>query len=482
MLLALASLVGYLVFWWWFPLRPYYNTLPLQDVRSFAPSLLAGLGYALLLVTLFGLYWLAFRAVQAGRAVPSLWVLLGTAVLFAIPLLQTYPINANDLFRYVIRGRVSSVHGQSPYAASPDAFPDDPFLPLAGEWADETSPYGPLWELLAAGVTRLTQNNLPAGLLAFKGLGLLAHLACGWLIWRLLAQADAARQRSFTLLWLWNPALLLMFVVDGHNDVLMMVWQLAAITFWQQKQPALSSSMKLSVPKWPSLTLFFLLLAALTKPIALLPIPFFAVAIWRDLPDLRTRLRLFGWAAVWGVTAVWLAFLPFGSPLDLAVRLLREASSGPGFSPATLLLLLAGEWGQLITPEFIELVANLFRVLFGLLFLWLLWLGWNGRSPLRAAADVLAAYSLQALSFRLWYSTWPFLWLLLENENAEAQTTTRLRAGLWFLVTVQLSVLIYGHLRVYVLGGSQLAAHLIGIPFVFFLPYLLASRAKWETR
>jgi hypothetical protein len=463
-LLALASLAGYFVFWWWFPLRPYHNTFPLQDVRTFAPSLLGGLGYALLLVALFGLYWLAFRAVQTGRVEPSLWVLLGTAVLFAIPLLQTYPINANDLYRYVIRGRVSSVYGQSPYAAAPDAFPDDPFLPLAGEWADETSPYGPLWELLAAGITRLTQHNLLAGLLAFKLVGLLAHLACGWLIWQLLAQADAAKQRGFTLLWLWNPALLLMFVVDGHNDVLMMVWQLVAIWFWRQKRP--------------SLTLLFLLLAALTKPIALLPIPFFALAIWRDLPDLGARLRVFGWGALWGGTAVWLAFLPFGSPLDLAVRLLREASSGPGFSPAALVLLIAGEWGQPITPAFIELIANLFRALFGLLFLWLLWLGWNGRSPLRAAADVLAAYSLQALSFRLWYSTWPFLWLLLEDETAEAQTTFRLRAGLWFLFTVQLSVLIYGHLRAYTLGGSQLTAHLIGIPFVFLLPYLLAALGK----
>ncbi len=479
-LLALASLVGYLLFWWWFPLRPYFHTLPLQDVRTFAPSLLAGLGYALLLVALFSLYWLAFRAVQSEQARPSLWILLGTAVLFAIPLLQTYPINANDLFRYVIRGRVSSVYGQSPYAAAPDAFPDDPFLPLAGEWADETSPYGPLWELLATGITQLTQNNLLAGLLSFKLVGLLAHLTCGWLIWRLLAQADAAKQRSFTLLWLWNPALLLMFVVDGHNDVLMMVWQLVAIWFWRRKRPALSSSMKLSVPKWPSLTLFFLLLAALTKPIALLPIPFFALAIWRELENNAARLRLFGWAVIWGGTAVWLAFLPFGSPLDLAVRLLREASSGPGFSPATLVLLIAGEWGQPLTPAFIELVANLFRLLFGLLVVWLLWLGWNGRSPLRAAADVLAAYSLQALSFRLWYSTWPFLWLLLEDESAEMQPTFRLHAGLWFLFTVQLSVLIYGHLRAYALSGSQFTAHLIGIPFVFLLPSLPTILTKWK--
>lgn len=461
-LLALTSLVGYGLFWLWFPLRPFFNTLPLQDVRGFAPSLWGGLGYGLLLLTLFGLYWLAFRAVQLGRALPSLGFLLGTAVLFAIPLLQTYPINANDLYRYVIRGRISSVYAQSPYAAPPDAFPTDPFLPLAGEWAGETSPYGPLWELLAAGVTTLTQSNLLAGLLSFKLVGLLAHLACGWLIWRLLAQAGAAKQRGFTLLWLWNPALLLMFVVDGHNDVLMMVWQLIALWFWRQKRP--------------SLTLFFLLLGALTKPIGLLPLPFFALAIWRELPDLGARLRVLGWAVVWGGTAVWLSFLPFGSPVDLAVRLLREASNNPGFSPATLLLLIAAELGQPITPEFIDWVGNVFRLPFGLLVVGLLWWGWrNGRSPLRASADILAAYSLQALSFRLWYSTWPFLWLLLETDAPANSPSFRLRAGLWFLLTVQLSVLIYGHLRVYALGGSQLAAHLIAVPFVFGLPLLLAA-------
>jgi alpha-1,6-mannosyltransferase len=461
-LLALTSLVGYGLFWLWFPLRPFFNNLPLQDVRSFAPSLWGGLGYGLLLLTLFGLYWLAFRAVQLGRALPSLGFLLGTAVLFASPLLQTYPINANDLYRYVIRGRISSVYAQSPYAAPPDAFPTDPFLSLAGEWAGETSPYGPLWELLAAGVTTLTQSNLLAGLLSFKLVGLLTHLACGWLIWRLLAQAGAAKQRGFTLLWLWNPALLLMFVVDGHNDVLMMAWQLMALWFWRQKRP--------------SLTLLFLLLGALTKPIGLLPLPFFALAIWRELPDLGARLRVFGWGMVWSGTAVWLSFLLFGSPVDLAVRLLREASNNPGFSPATLLLLIAAELGQPITAEFIELAANLFRLPFGLLVVGLLWWGWrNGRSPLRASADILAAYSLQALSFRLWYSTWPFLWLLLEADSADESPTFRLRAGLWFLLTVQLSVLIYGHLRVYALGGSQLAAHLIAVPFVFGLPILLAT-------
>jgi hypothetical protein len=146
-----------------------------------------------------------------------------------------------------------------------------------------------------------------------------------------------------------------------------------------------------------------------------------------------------------------------------------------------LVLLIAGALGRPITTEFIDLVPNLFRIPFGVLTLWLLWQGWrNGRSPLRAAATILAAYSLQALSFRLWYSTWPFLWLLLEDERPDAPPGFHLRAGLCFLLTVQLSVFIYGHLRVFVLGGSQLAAHLIGIPFVFLLPLLLAYRKEWK--
>lgn len=57
----------------------------------------------------------------------------------------------------------------------------------------------------------------------------------------------------------------------------------------------------------------------------------------------------------------------------------------------------------------------------------------------------------------------------------------RLRVGFWFLVTTQLSVILYGHLRVYLLGGQHLLAHLIGVPLVFLLPLALARsrRLAW---
>ncbi|MCA9872968.1 MAG: hypothetical protein KC441_04920, partial [Anaerolineales bacterium] len=93
----------------------------------------------------------------------------------------------------------------------------------------------------------------------------------------------------------------------------------------------------------------------------------------------------------------------------------------------------------------------------------------------RGTADIFALYIVQALSFRIWYASWPFPWLVLDAPDApSAWHTFRLHAGLWFLLTAQLSVLIYGHLRVYALGGSAPLAHVIGVPFTFGLPLVLA--------
>ena len=454
-LIFVVSLVGYCLAWVWFPLRPNFNQLPLADIRTFTPSLLYGLAYAVWLSGLYGLYGLAYRLLkQRARPFP-LWLILFTTLLLALPLLQTYPINANDIYRYVIRGRIGSIYGQNPFAVPPDALVGDPFLPFAGEWGGATSPYGPVWEMVATAVTTISRDNLYLGLILFKTVGMAAHLAVTALIWRLLAARPAAERAARTLFWAWNPALLLMFVVDGHNDVMMLFWLLLGWLVMQRRS---------------AVGLVVMLFGALTKPIGLLPLPFFFIWGWRQMPDNQARWRFLLMTVVGGATAVFLTFLPFGSPLDLLTRLQSEALAGASFSFSALLLLLASWTGVSLTAVHINGLA---LVMVGLLvggLVWLGWLGWHGRSPLRAAADSFLAYIFTALNFRLWYTTWLFPWLLLDNQLA----SFRLRAGLWLLLTTQLSVLIYGHLRVYVLGGNYLLAHLVGLAFTFGLPLFLA--------
>lgn len=470
--LVLASLVCYLGLAFWFPLGARFNHAPVADIRSFAPSLAAGLGYAAVLCLLYGLYLLAWRGVTAGRARLGLWPILGVAAVLGLPLLFTFPVNANDIYRYWIRGRITVVQGQSPYALAPADFPDDPYLPLAGEWKGETSPYGPIWEGVAAGVTALLPDNLWLALLSFKGLGLLVHLAVGGVIWLNLAGMGMAERAGRTLLWAWNPALLLTFVMDGHNDGLMILWLLLGYwLMWERNRPVLG--------------LMVMALAPLTKPIGLLPLPFFAIAVWQALPDWRRQVRfvLLGANACLGLAL--LAFLPFGSALELGGRLWREAAEGASFSIGALLILLVRQfgWNLELAP-----VANLATGLFILVAVGLMWLTWRGRLAVRGAADIFFAYVWQALNFRIWYATWPFAWLLFEKDKGtptrpgrqgDKGTNTvylspRLAAGLWFLLTSQLSVIVYGQVRVYWLGGNQLLAHALGVPFTFLLPVLLA--------
>lgn len=471
-LLFALSLTGYVLVALWFPLFPRYNQAPLADVRTFTPSLAAGLAYALLLCVLYALYAVACRRVRQANAPPRLALILAGTLLLGLPLLLTYPINANDLYRYVIRGRITTVYGGNPFTQPPSAFPQEPFLPLAGEWVGETSPYGPLWELVAAAVTAVTDGGLAAGLIAFKALALLAHAATAAVVWHILRAQAAARRAAYTLLWAWNPALLLIFVVDGHNDALMLFWLVAgyAVGFAAAGRGRFA------------LGLVLMALAALTKPIALLALPFFFVAGLRRLPVWRARLR-YALLTAAGVGAVTLlAFLPFGAPLALAQRLLREAAAGGGFSPLALLI-LAGRGLGIDVP--LTRLNQVVVALLALVALWLLWRTWRGRSPVRATADIFFAYVLQALRFRIWYAAWSFPWLLLDAaERPRPWTGYRLRVGLWFLLTAQLSVVIYGHLRVYALGGDYLLAHLLGVTFTFALPFLLAalhSRRRWGT-
>jgi hypothetical protein len=57
-------------------------------------------------------------------------------------------------------------------------------------------------------------------------------------------------------------------------------------------------------------------------------------------------------------------------------------------------------------------------------------------------------------------------------------STARLGTGLAFLLTSQISVVIYGHIRVMLLVGSTVASHLVGVPFTFLLPLLVGVLLK----
>ena len=448
--LVLLSGTGYLILAFWFPLIPNHNHAPLPDIFALAPALWQGVAYGLLLTLLFVLYGLAWEQMTvANRPVRTIWL---AATLFVLILLFVFPINATDLYRYFIRGRVASVYGLSPYLFSPDQVAD-PYLPLAGEWQSYTSPYGPLWEMVAYLVTLLArwlapaQWELLAGLLFFKLLTVGLFFGSGYLLVR--NRPDQAEKTL--LLWLWNPALLLSFAVNGHNDSLMLFLFVLG-WYWVSRER-------------PYLAWLFFVLAPLSKPIGVLALPFLFIFLWRrPWPSRGSAWRFFGLSGLISLGVGWLLFAPFGSPWDLAVRLVAESTSFLGFSPVTLVVLSRN---RRFGPQPYSDMTNGALLLFVLTVLYLLWRAWRGRSPLRGAADCFGFYLLQAASFRIWYAVWLWPWLLLDDG---VKSGRRRLAGVLFLYLSQLSVIIYAHVRIHLFARDQLWAHAVAIPLIFVVP------------
>ena len=121
----------------------------MRDQRWFAPIYVAGI------LLLYYLFWKALRWAQdlPGAALQSSdafhryskLLVLAFGLMFGLTLMWLYPITANDLFRYVLRGRIWAVYGQSPMLAPPNNFPNDPYLAFAGEFGNWVSGYGPPW-------------------------------------------------------------------------------------------------------------------------------------------------------------------------------------------------------------------------------------------------------------------------------------------------------------------------------------------------
>lgn len=457
---ALLLLIGFVVPAVWFPFLGRADQLPLADIRTFAPTLRDGLLYAALICALFAGYWFAYRCVRGvahGDAQPPpWWSLVGITFLFGIPLILTYPVNAVDVFRYFYEGRMMVAHGANPFTVAPNTLASDPLLPFAAILLHKTSPYGPLWELVSALLYWLSRGNVMAGLILFKTLGLACHLAAGAIIWQLLAGHHASVRSAHLLLWLWNPALLFLFVMDAHNDVLLLLLLLLGYQQIGQRRPLFG--------------LLLLFSAALVKPIGLLPVPIFALMALRQMGGWKERVRLVLLATLGAAMIATVAFLPFGSPWPLLQRLQNEAQSGASFSSISFIFALGGMLGVEIP---LAVVARWASLLFVTLALIIFWQSWRGRNPLRGATDIFAAYIFTALRFRIWYTTWLFPWVVLDTTSR-----FRLYTACWLLLLSQLSVIHYGHIRMEWLGGSLVLAHLFGVPVVFGVPLILGFLAS----
>ena len=347
--------------------------------------------YLVLTLTTCVLYSIALGTVARwGGSVPRV-LLLGFPVVFALMLLLMYPPTAVDLFHYHADARTLWIFDRNPLTVPPA----ETGYPIGISWADQPSPYGPLWSLLTVVLAPLMVfgDHLVATAIGFKVLAALTYLGCAWLVYLLVRRTRPGLEVFAFVLFAWNPFVLLRVVGNGHNDLAMMLLALAAL--WMARER-----------NW---TLVFPLLACsvLVKyTSALLGPPLLLFAWFAIEGSTRERVRALAPGIGLAAVLVVLSYVPFWAGLETFDTVTRQAELTITSIPDYLISI----WFEPLDPGAAQSRARLVTLgAFVLLAIPVTWQARKGFDHLLVAGfSLMFLYLVIAAGwFRPWYMLWP---------------------------------------------------------------------------
>ena len=230
-----------------------------------------------------------------------LTILLGGALLFSLTLLIQPKLFSDDVFTYIFSGRILTLYRNNPINTAPLQFPTDPYLRWVVAGHDAPNLYGPLWYYVSSLLVSIGGDNQIGTLLLFKGLAILSHLVNIVLIWSILDHIAPKRRVLGTLLYAWNPLILIELAGSGHSEgVLLFLLFLGTWLYVSQEDSWL---------RWAAFLVFGLALS-MNLIVAL----FVPLLLWFDVRSERVIGRAIGgfcWRTVLVLLPALAIWLPF---------------------------------------------------------------------------------------------------------------------------------------------------------------------------
>jgi hypothetical protein len=371
-----------------------YYPLPRLNLYTLPQGGYPGLYRVILAFLMLGLvYWLGWRLAQQAPGKAAWMLVLGSSLASSAALLFMYPYGAADIFDNILRGRLLGIYGDNPFLPPGAQRFGDPLYPYIA-WKGWPTAYGPGWEALAGLAARLAGNGVIANVIVFKmlpGVFLWTSLALAALILRKKAPQEAL---AGVLLLAWNPVVLYETWGNGHNDMAMVFWIIAAA--WA------------AYNRWYTLAILALVAGALFKFIPVLLIPPTATLAFRGLRLPRQRWLFLGLTALLTIVLIYLAYAPFWEGLQ-SLNLRRRTQLYTSSLPSMVYyLLLYQAWGKTQAAELISRTALSLTVFFIFWKCWRLWRNPSFDEYAEGAAQILLFYLLvTCLWFQSWYALWP---------------------------------------------------------------------------
>ncbi|HLI09256.1 MAG TPA: hypothetical protein VKV40_22015 [Ktedonobacteraceae bacterium] len=304
--------------WTLAPSRWLFPEAWLAPASSSTPFLLL---FAATLLALVGTYALTVIVIRRVKRVGAdrdwlLLVLVGTLV-FGITLLFLPKLFSDDVFSYIFSGRILSIYHLDPLNTAPFQFPSDPYLRWVISGRGAPNIYGPFWLCISSLLVGIgaSQNADPAvTLLLFKGFMLLSHLCNCLLLWLILGKLAPERRLVGTLLYAWNPLVLLELAGMGHYEgILLTLFLLAVFVYvWGRKYSG----------RWYEIAVLAIFgLATGTNLVALLITPLFVWFTLRTENNMARAVWAFCWRMGIVLACMILIYLPFwrGAPTFFAI-------------------------------------------------------------------------------------------------------------------------------------------------------------------
>src|SRR5260221_12811849 len=251
-----------------------------------------------------------------------------TAIVSGCIYIFTPVTTSDDISSYASYGRLLIIHHANPYFIPPSAFPQDPTYPLI-YWRHVVTIYGPIWTLISAFLGWLAGMNSLGYLITFR-VFIFAAYPLNILLVTAILRAMNRSPRTIalgTLLYAWNPLVLMESSLGGHNDILMVTFVLLGVLLSARAEQNDIARFRYFVAPLVVFTL-----AALVKLSAIPIITLFIVMLfWKTfyakpaVPDHRPQSVLTRWRA-----ALFIALSP--SFVSSAVALLFYGPFWIGYS------------------------------------------------------------------------------------------------------------------------------------------------------
>ena len=182
-----------------------------------------------------GMALLTWRTANAAnmRIVTS-FIWLGAAatglLLICIPVLLS-----QDLFVYADYGHAIVAHGANPFFVPPAAISHDTITSI-DNWSFATSAYGPVWMYICTLVALVGGNHPTRYYVIFRLLAFACYLLNIVLVSNILRGCSPRTRTLGTLLYAWNPLVLIESCLGAHNDVALSTFMLLAVFLAQQAE------------------------------------------------------------------------------------------------------------------------------------------------------------------------------------------------------------------------------------------------------